>query len=160
VPADLLFQVVNTGVLPAWLLLIVLPRWRYTQTVAFGVTVPLLALVYATLLARLVVAGSFDMPDFSTLDGVMGLFGDRYGFVAAWTHYLAFDLFVGAWITRDARANTVPHLLVVVPLLLTFLAGPLGLLLYLVLRQARRGELLAEPSPFSNVLASASPTES
>lgn len=151
--ADLLFQIVNTMVLPAWLLLVILPRWRYTQTFAFGVIVPILAITYATLLIRLTTAGgSFEFPDFSTLDSVMALLGDRYGFVAGWTHYLAFDLFVGAWIARDAQANRVPHLLIIVPLFFTFMAGPMGLLLYLVMRQIARREVLAEPSPFARTV--------
>ena len=58
--------------------------------------------------------------------------------VAGWIHYLAFDLFIGAWEVRDAQANRVPHLLVVPCLLLTFMLGPAGLLLYLVLRAALR----------------------
>ncbi len=152
--ADSLFLVVNMAVLPAWTLLILLPRWRYSQTMAFGVTVPLLALLYGTLMVRLMTeSGAVEWPDFSTLESTMAMLGDPYGFVAAWTHYLAFDLFVGAWMARDARANSVPHLLIVLPLLLTFFAGPLGLIIYLVMRQARRGEFLAEPSPFSGVLA-------
>ena len=83
---------------------------------------------------------------FESLDGVMGLLGDRYGMVAGWTHFLAFDLFVGAWVVRDAGSRGVPHLLCVVPLLLTFLAGPLGLLLYLLVRQIRARSVIPQPS--------------
>ena len=54
--------------------------------------------------------------------------------LAGWLHYLAFDLFVGAWEVRTARAEGIPHLLVVPALILTFLFGPAGLLLFLVLR--------------------------
>lgn len=152
--ADLLFQIINTGVLPAWLLLVLAPRWRYTQTIAFGVVIPILAVVYTTLLVRLTTAGGgFEAPDFSTLDAVMGLMSDRYGFVAGWAHYLAFDLFVGAWIVRDSAVNRVPHLLVIVPLFFTLMAGPMGLLIYLVMRQIRRRAFLAEPTPFAGAMA-------
>lgn len=53
---------------------------------------------------------------------------------AGWTHYLAFDLFIGGWEVRDARQRGIPHLLVVPVLVLTFLVGPAGLLLYLAIR--------------------------
>ena len=146
--ADTLFSIINTGVLPAWLLLAVLPRWRYTQTIVFGVVIPILALVYTTLLVRVTTGnGGFTAPDFSTLEGVMALISDPMGFVAGWAHYLAFDLFVGAWIVRDAQENRVPHLLILVPLFFTLMAGPLGLLLYLVMRQVVRRQFLAEPGP-------------
>jgi ABA4-like protein len=58
--------------------------------------------------------------------------------LAGWTHYLAFDLFIGGWEVRDAQARGIPHLLVVPALVLTFLFGPAGLLLYLAIRSWRR----------------------
>lgn len=155
--ADLLFKVVNMMVLPAWLLLIILPRWRFTQIIAFGVIIPILSVVYTTVLLQVTTAtGSFVPPDFSSVDSVIALLSDRYGFVAGWTHYLAFDLFVGAWIVRDAQTNRVPHLLIIVPLFFTFMAGPMGLFLYMIMRQIARRELPAEPSPFANSVAGTS----
>jgi hypothetical protein len=53
---------------------------------------------------------------------------------AGWLHYLAFDLFVGAWIAERAGALGIPHLLVLPLLLLTFLFGPAGLLAFALLR--------------------------
>ena len=55
--------------------------------------------------------------------------------LAGWTHYLAFDLFIGGWEVRDAQRRGIPHLLVVPALVLTFLFGPAGLLLYLAIRR-------------------------
>jgi hypothetical protein len=63
----------------------------------------------------------------------MLLFTDHWLVLAGWVHYLAFDLFIGSWQVRDARRNRVPFLLVLPCLLLTFLFGPIGLLLYLFL---------------------------
>jgi hypothetical protein len=147
--ADLLFQITNTAVLPAWLLLAVRPGWRVSQVVAFGVAVPLLALTYTVLLASLLATGGMnENPDFSTLDGVMGLFSDRYGFVAAWTHYLAFDLFVGAWIARDAAAIGISRWWLLPALFFTLMAGPFGLLIYLVIRQVRLKKPVPAPLPF------------
>jgi hypothetical protein len=147
--ADLLFQLTNTAVLPAWLLLAVRPGWRWSQMAAFGITVPLLALVYTGLLVSLVAGGGMaENPDFSTIDGVQALFSNRYGFVAAWVHYLAFDLFVGAWIARDSHALSIPRLAVIPLLFLTLMAGPFGLLVYLLIRQARKRRPLAEPLAF------------
>ena len=76
---------------------------------------------------------------------VMAIFDQPQTVVAAWLHYLIFDLFVGAWEVRDAARRGVPHLWVAPCLLLTFLFGPLGLLAYLSLRAIRGGGLgLAE----------------
>ena len=144
--ADQLFQIANTSVLPAWLLLLVLPRWRWTQVAVISVIVPLLSILYAVLLIRLTTAGGgFQAPDFSSIDSIQALMSDRYGFLAGWVHYLAFDLFVGAWIARDSKIARVPHLLIVIPLFLTFMAGPFGLILYLVMRQIRLKTPIVEP---------------
>jgi hypothetical protein len=51
-----------------------------------------------------------------------------------WTHYLAFDLFTGAWEVEDAGKIGLPHWVMIVPLLLTFMLGPVGLLTYAIIR--------------------------
>jgi hypothetical protein len=71
---------------------------------------------------------------FGSLSQVSQLFQNPYKLLAGWIHYLAFDLFVGSWEVRDAQRLGIHHLLVVPCLALTFLLGPIGLLLYLALR--------------------------
>ena len=73
---------------------------------------------------------------FGSLAELARLFENPYLLLAGWVHFLAFDLFVGAWEVRDARRVGIAHLLVVPCLVLTFMAGPVGLLLYLGLRVA------------------------
>ena len=72
---------------------------------------------------------------FSSIDGVRTLFSSDIGMIIGWTHYLVFDLFVGAWEARDAQRRGFSHWLLTPCLLLTFMLGPVGLLLYLVLRK-------------------------
>jgi hypothetical protein len=74
---------------------------------------------------------------FSTLAAVAVLFSNRWLLLAGWIHYLAFDLFIGAWQVRDARAQAISHFLVIPCLLLTFLVGPVGLLLYFAIRAVK-----------------------
>jgi hypothetical protein len=62
------------------------------------------------------------------------LFQNRAMLLAGWVHYLAFDLFVGSWEVRDAQRIGIAHYLVVPCLVLTFLFGPAGWLLYLLIR--------------------------
>ena len=71
---------------------------------------------------------------FSTLAGVATLFTNPWMLLAGWVHYLAFDLLIGTWEVRDAQARGIPHLFVVPCLILTFLFGPAGWLLYLTVR--------------------------
>ena len=132
---DLAFTICNLGVMPAWLLLVVAPSWVYTQRLVHAIWIPLLlGTVYAMAFAL-----NPETPEgggFSSLQGVMQLFTSPFAVLAGWVHYLAFDLFVGAWEVRDARRRSVSHLLVIPCLLLTLMLGPLGLLMYLLLRYA------------------------
>ena len=76
--------------------------------------------------------------DFTTTEGVAAIFDHPLGIVAGWTHYLAFDLFAGAWVARDGRRLGLGRLALAPCLILCFVAGPAGLLLYLAIRRARR----------------------
>jgi hypothetical protein len=85
---------------------------------------------------------------FGSLEGVMLLFTSPHAVLAGWIHYLAFDLFVGAWEVRDARRHGLSHWMVVPCLALTLMLGPFGLLTYLVLRAALKREVtLLETAP-------------
>ena len=126
-----LFSILNVVAMAGWLPLVFLPRARWASTIV-PIAVPVaLAIVYAALVA---VALPGSNGGFSSLSGVRTLFDNPWGLLAGWTHYLAFDLFIGGWEVRDAREHGIPHLLVVPALLLTFLLGPAGLLLYLGIR--------------------------
>jgi hypothetical protein len=134
-----LFTVANLAVLPAWALLVLAPRWKWTARLVVPVLVPaLLSLVYLYLLvthwARL-------QGGFGSLADVRLLFDDPAMLLAGWLHYLAFDLFIGSWEVRDAQRIALPHLVVVPSLLLTLFFGPLGFLSYLVVRGSLRRRL-------------------
>lgn len=129
--AEQLFSILNLIAMAAWLMLVCLPRVRWTTTVV-PIAVPLLlAVVYAGLLAA---TWSTSEGGFSSLAGVSALFSNPWVLLAGWTHYLAFDLFIGGWEVRDAQRRGIPHLFVVPALMLTFLFGPVGLLLYHAIR--------------------------
>ena len=142
--ADLVFTLANGLVMPFWLLLAVAPRWVWTQRLVHMPVVPLLfAALY--LLALASVGDAPEGAGFGSLEGVMLLFGDPFGALAGWIHYLVFDLFVGAWEARDAARRGIAHWLVLPCLLLTLMLGPVGLALYLVIRAAAgRGFSLEE----------------
>ena len=129
--AEQLFSVLNLVAMAGWLPLVFLPGRRWATTVVPVVVPALLAVVYVALV---IVALPGSEGGFSSLGGVRTLFDNPWGLLAGWVHYLAFDLFIGGWEVRDAQKRGVPHLLVVPALVLTFLLGPGGLLLYLAIR--------------------------
>jgi hypothetical protein len=131
-----LFSIANTIAAVSWVLLAVLPRRRWVIDAVTGTVVPAL---FAVLYIGLIIS-TFGRAEggFSTLAGVAALFTNAWMLLAGWVHYLAFDLLIGTWEVRDAQARGIPHLYVVPCLILTFLFGPAGWLLYLALRSAFR----------------------
>lgn len=138
------FSMVNLLALIAWAALILLPRWPALLSGVLYLGVGLLCLIYAAGLIG-VVSGLIPNPggggvDFTTIAGVRSIFASDAGVTIGWTHYLAFDLFVGLWIARDGDAKGVSRLVQAPILVATFMAGPLGLFVWLLLREpaARR----------------------
>lgn len=134
--ADTLFSFSSLLVMPFWLLLIFLPRWRITQRVMAGpwTAVPA-ALLYAVLvLPRFV--GIFTAVLNPTLAGITGFLSDPTNATIAWAHFLAFDLFVGRWVYLDGRSRNISPWFISPTLFLVLMLGPIGFLLYLVVRTA------------------------
>lgn len=138
------FGTVNLMALIAWAALILLPRWPALLSAILYLGVGLLCLIYAAGLIGLV-TGLLPNPgsggaDFTTIPGIRAIFATDAGVTIGWTHYLAFDLFVGLWIARDGDAKNISRLIQAPILLATFVAGPLGLGIWLLLREpvARR----------------------
>lgn len=128
-----------------WLFLVFLPRWRWSATLIAPVVIPaLLGVIYAWLIVT--TFGSSE-GGFGSLQEVEILFRNRSALLAGWLHYLAFDLFIGAWEVRDARRLAIPHLAVIPSLFLTFMFGPIGLLVYFILRGAWKKVVPVDASP-------------
>ncbi len=129
---ETIFSAANGLALLGWLLLAVAPRWRFTDRVVLsGAASLLLAALYLGL--AVVYLGDSE-GGFGSLADVVKMFSQPPVVLLGWVHYLAFDLFIGAWELRDARARGVPHLALLPCLGLTFMLGPIGLLLYFGLR--------------------------
>ena len=129
---DQIFSIANMTALGCWLLLIVLPGKAWVNRI--GVAVPVaFAVAYAVIMA---VHFASSAGGFSSLPDVAMLFSNPWLLLAGWIHYLAFDLLAGSWEVRDARRHGISHLLVIPCLILTFLFGPAGWLLYLAMRGA------------------------
>ncbi len=137
ISADDLYLALNYGVMPFWALIIFVPFLKVTDTLVHSVLAPIvLGVTYTWLLAN-VMGGVVHMPEgagFASLDALVKTFSVKEAVVAGWAHYIVFDLFVGAWIARDAQRIGLNQFIVAPSLLLTFVAGPIGLLSYILLR--------------------------
>jgi len=140
---DFLFSLANPLAMLGWALLVLAPRWRGTRLLVLsGLWPAILALAYAALITTHYLGSHGGEGGFGSLAEVAALFRDPWALLAGWVHYLCFDLFVGAWEARDAQRRQVPHWALVPALALTFLFGPVGLLVYFGARAA-----LGKPLP-------------
>jgi hypothetical protein len=140
-PPETLFSAANTLAMAGWLALLLAPRHRLANWTIAGLAIPaLLSALYAVLLA---IHAPGAEGGFSSLAGVAALFRTEGVLLAGWVHYLAFDLFLGAWICRRGAAEGLNPWLLRLCLPPTFLAGPVGLLLFLGLRAAFAKEMRA-----------------
>ena len=129
---DRLFSIANSLALVSWILLAALGWKPRIARAITGFGVPLLL----SFLYLLLVVGHWGEHSggFSSLPQVAQLFQNQWLLLAGWVHYLAFDLFIGSWEVRDAAKHGIRHWIVLPALLLTFMFGPIGLLLYLAIR--------------------------
>lgn len=126
-----IFTYSNAMVLPGWILLAVAPAWKWTRILSAYVIPGSLSLLY--LVVMMMDPGGFS-GGFTSITAVGQMFRNEWLLLAGWVHFLAFDLFVGAWEVRDAQRLEVPHWYVLPCLALTFIAGPIGLVAYFIVR--------------------------
>jgi hypothetical protein len=136
---DMIFGFANAWALLCWAVLALAPKREIIVPLVFFAGSVLLACLYAGLIIPLMAGwiSNGGPADFTTLAGIMALFDSPGGATIGWIHYLAFDLFVGIWIARNADVHKISRWLQAPILFFTLMAGPIGLLLYLLLRQLK-----------------------
>ena len=134
---EAVFKLANALVLPQWILMIFAPRWFVTKWLMNAYLIPVcMAILY---LIYIFGNGMPDFGAFGSLPGVKALFanGEDTIMLAGWVHYLAFDLVAGTFIVRDSQEKSIPHAFIVLPLFCCFMLGPVGFLLYWLIRVVR-----------------------
>ena len=132
-----IYLIANWGVIPFWLLLIILPNHPVTNFFVHSIIAPLLlASAYGFVAYNIFLEGnildSFEL--YSGLDGIYSMFSNESFLLIFWIHFLAINLFLGAWIARDSNKYMTPRFFVIIALTLTYFTGPIGLLLYWFIR--------------------------
>ena len=145
-PWEQIFGFANLWAMLCWVVLAFAPKREQIVTPLFYAGVGLLALSYAVLIVSLLggmIGGGTGSTggtlDFTTLAGVQALFDSQGGATIGWIHYLAFDLLVGIWVARNADRHGYLRIVQIPILFFVFMAGPLGLIMYLILRLTCKG---------------------
>ena len=132
-----IYLIANWGVIPFWLLLVILPNHGITNFLTQSIIAPLLlASAYSLIAYNIFLEGnildSFEL--YNGLDGLYSMFSNEAFLLIFWLHFLAISLFVGSWIVRDSKKYMTPKIFVIFSLALTYFAGPAGLLVYWFIR--------------------------
>ena len=130
---ETIYLMANWGVIPFWVMLIIIPNHRLTNFFVQSIIVPLLlASGYMYLSYNLYLGNEiFDgLELYNGIDGLYSMFANEILLLIFWLHFLAISLFTGAWIVRDARKYFIPKIITVPSLVLTYFTGPVGLVVY------------------------------
>ena len=132
-----IYLMANWGVIPFWLLLIILPNHGVTNFFVQSIIAPLLlASAYSFVAYNIFLEGnildSFEL--YRGLEDLYSMFSSEAFLLVFWLHFLSISLFLGAWISRDSQRYMVPRFFVIISLILTYFTGPAGLLIYWFIR--------------------------
>ena len=135
---DMLYYWVNFGVLPFWLILIFFPQshiCRYLVTSIFPIFLlggTYVFMLYKSYINSFDFYGNFEL--YLGLNNISDLFSDKAFLMMFWIHFISINLFTGGWIVRDSQKLAINKVLIIIPLLITYLIGPLGIFIYWLIR--------------------------
>ena len=128
----------NIGLLPFWLMLIIIPNSRLTQFLINSIILPLILsvtyvyIIYQTILLNEPMFEIFKL--YLSLENLYTVFATESFLLVFWLHFAALNLFVGSWISRDSVKYNIKRRLIFLPLILVYFTGPLGIVLYWLIR--------------------------
>ncbi len=135
---EMLYYWVNLGVLPFWLILIFFPQshiCRYLVTSIFPIFVlsgAYVFMLYKSYIGSYDFDGNFDL--YLGIDNISNLFSNKTFLIMFWIHFISINLFAGGWIARDSQKLAINKIVIIFPLLITYLIGPLGIFIYWLIR--------------------------
>ena len=122
------------GVIPFWLLLIIIPNSKVTQIFVNSIILPIiLSTAYIHVLYQSILLGESFSDIFKlylSIDNLYTIFATESFLLFFWIHFLALNLFLGSWVSRDSVKYNIPRKIIFIPLILIYFAGPVGLVLY------------------------------
>tara|TARA_B110001450_G_C17530389_1_gene444427 strand:- start:455 stop:928 length:474 start_codon:yes stop_codon:yes gene_type:complete len=135
---EMIYLWLNLGILPFWLVLIIFPQSQISKVFITSVfPIFILSLIYIYLLYTIYLTGYDFLQNFKlylSLGDISNLFENQSFLILFWIHFLAVNLFCGGWIVKDSQMFNMNKILVSLPLIITYLIGPVGITIYWVIR--------------------------
>ena len=135
---ETVYMWVNLGVLPFWFILVFFPQSHLSRIFVTSIfPIFILAGVYIFIIYKSFVTGYDFIGNFSLylgLNELSRLYEDHLYIMIFWIHFISINLFVGGWIVKDSQKFNINKILLTIPLILTYLIGPIGLFIYWIIR--------------------------
>ncbi|MFZ9221356.1 MAG: ABA4-like family protein [Sediminibacterium sp.] len=135
-----IFSISNSVIFIGWILLIILPKWKYTQSIILNGLLVVFSILYSFLLFKDI--GELSADSFGTLAKLKLLFQSDTAVLAGWVHYLIFDLFVGAYIVRKSIEIELPRIIYTCILPFALMCGPIGYLIFVIVKTFKAKTLI------------------
>ena len=132
-----IYLLANWGVVPFWLLLILMPNHNITKFFSHSIIAPLiLAAAYIFVSRQIILEGNIfeGFKLYLGLDGLDEIYSNESIRLIFWLHFLAISLFIGAWIARDSERHFIPKIISAPCILITYFTGPFGVVIYWFIR--------------------------
>jgi hypothetical protein len=133
-----MFLWINFGILPFWLMLIFIPNSKLTQFFVNSIVIPLILAgaygytIYQSILLDVPILDFFEL--YFGLDNLYTIFSTESFLLVFWLHFISLNIFLGSWVSRDGVKYDISRKLMIVPLVLIYFTGPIGLVLYWFIR--------------------------
>ena len=135
---EMIYLWLNIGVLPFWLLLIFFPQTKLCKIFTTSIfPIFVFSLIYVYLFYLIFKSGYNFLDNFNLYIGIKNLaalFSDSSFLILFWIHFLAINLFCGSWIVNDYQKFNISKFLILIPLIITYFIGPLGIFLYWIIK--------------------------
>ena len=128
----------NLGLIPFWLMLSIIPNSKITGFFINSIILPLIfsaAYIFVIYQAFLIEDPMLDIFKlYLSLDNLYTIFATESFLLFFWLHFLALNIFLGAWVSRDGIKYNIARGIVFFPLVMIYFTGPLGLVIYWIIR--------------------------
>ena len=135
---EMLYYWVNLGVLPFWVILVFFPKSQFCKYFVtsifpfFILSGTYIFMLYKSYLNSYEFSGNFNL--YLGIENILDLFSNETFLMMFWIHFISINLFTGGWIVKDSQKFSINHMILIIPLLITYLIGPLGLFIYWMIR--------------------------
>ncbi len=135
---EMIYMWLNIGIIPFWFILLFFPQSKICGLLVTSIfPFIILGSVYIYLLFYFYNSGYDFVENFELYLGIYNLtslFENEVFLILVWIHFLAMNFFCASWIVRDSQKYFMSKYFNIIPLIITYFVGPIGIVVYWIIR--------------------------